>query len=257
MIKTVFVSDVGHVRSVNEDSAWAANLEQGYTLGIVADGMGGHQAGDTASRLAVETIVSDLSSLSRGTSFELRKEALRKAMLHANDVVYRRASGSVEMHNMGTTAVVVLMDRKEAIIGHIGDSRVYIYRKGGLTQLTEDHTLVHELVKSGQITEEEATQHPRRNVITRAVGTDAQVTVDLEHILLQDGDVMLLCSDGLSSYVAEHHILQTVGRTGVSLEDRAEQLLKLALDAGGEDNITVVLVEVLTAAGSSVKEWNK
>ncbi|WP_433946278.1 Stp1/IreP family PP2C-type Ser/Thr phosphatase [Paenibacillus sp. SN-8-1] len=255
MIKTVYVSDVGHVRSVNEDSSWVANLEQGFTLGIVADGMGGHQAGDTASRLAVETIVSDLKSLPRATSSELRREALRKAILHANEVVFRAASESVEYHNMGTTVVAILMDRREGIIGHIGDSRAYLFRQGNITQLTEDHTLVNELVKSRQISEEEAYNHPRRNVITRALGTDAQVDVDLIHVVLKEGDILLLCSDGLSSYVPKQQMAQTVGLPNVSLKDRADHLLQLALDVGGEDNITVALFEIPGTAGSSAKEW--
>lgn len=255
MIKTVYVSDVGHVRSVNEDSSWVAALEQGLTLGIVADGMGGHQAGDTASRLAVETIVSDLRTLSRTTSSELRREALRKAILHANEVVFRTASESVEYHNMGTTVVAILMDRREGIIGHIGDSRAYLFRQGNITQLTEDHTLVNELVKSRQISEEEAYNHPRRNVITRALGTDAQVAVDLIHVALKEGDILLLCSDGLSSYVSRQQMAQTVGLPNVSLKDRADHLLQLALDAGGEDNITVALFEISGTDGSSVKEW--
>ncbi|RUT36247.1 Stp1/IreP family PP2C-type Ser/Thr phosphatase [Paenibacillus zeisoli] len=255
MIKTVYVSDVGHVRSVNEDSSWVANLEQGFTLGIVADGMGGHQAGDTASRLAVETIVSDLKTISRATSIELRREALRRAILHANEVVFRTASESVEYHNMGTTVVAILMDRREGIIGHIGDSRAYLFRQGNITQLTEDHTLVNELVKSRQISEEEAYNHPRRNVITRALGTDAQVDVDLIHVVLREGDILLLCSDGLSSYVSRQQMAQTIGLSNISLKDRADHLLQLALDAGGEDNITVALFEIPGTAGSSVKEW--
>ncbi|USB34613.1 Stp1/IreP family PP2C-type Ser/Thr phosphatase [Paenibacillus sp. YPG26] len=255
MINTVYVSDVGHVRSVNEDSSWVANLEQGFTLGIVADGMGGHQAGDTASRLAVETIVSDLQSLPRATSPELRREALRKAILHANEVVFQTASASVEYHNMGTTVVAILMDRREGIIGHIGDSRAYLFRQGNITQLTEDHTLVNELVKSRQISEEEAYNHPRRNVITRALGTDAKVDVDLIHVALKEGDILLLCSDGLSSYVSKHKMAQTVGLPNVSLKDRADHLLQLALDVGGEDNITVALFEIPGAAGASAKEW--
>lgn len=256
MIKTVCVSDVGHVRSVNEDSFWVESLEQGFTLGIVADGMGGHQAGDTASRLAVETIASDLKKLPRATSTELRREAMRKAILHANEVVYRTASESVEYHNMGTTVEAVLLDRWEGVIGHIGDSRAYLFRQGIISQLTEDHTLVNELVKSRQISEEEASNHPRRNVITRALGTDAQVEVDLVHVALKEGDILLLCSDGLSSYVSKQQMAQTVGLTGVSLKDRADHLLQLALDVGGEDNITVALFEIPgVTTGSVVKEW--
>ncbi|WP_223066475.1 Stp1/IreP family PP2C-type Ser/Thr phosphatase [Paenibacillus caui] len=257
MINSVSVTNIGHIRSVNEDSFCVAHLEHGYTLGIVADGMGGHQAGDTASRLAVETISADLSALSQNLSSEECTEALSAAILHANEVIYRAASENDELHSMGTTVVAVLLGPSGGVIGHIGDSRAYKYKGGSAIQLTEDHTLVNELVKNKQISEAEASVHPRRNVIMRALGTDAEVAVDLYPVTLEEKEILLICSDGLSSYVSPEQITLTLGTSGASLKERADRLVELALDAGGEDNVTVVLLEHLAEGPvSGIKEWN-
>ena len=253
MIRTVYVSDVGHVRSVNEDSSWVSSLEQGYTLAIVADGMGGHQAGDLASKLTVETIVSQLQPLPPGLEVE---ELAEQAILHANDVVYQKASESDEYHNMGTTVVAVLLNEKDGIIGHIGDSRVYKYRSGKMVQLTEDHSLVNELLKTKQISEEQASVHPHRNVVTRAVGTDPKVEADLHFVSLEQGEMLLLCSDGLSNYVTLDQMILTLQADDLSLDERAGRLLQFALDAGGDDNITVALLEQCAEELSSGEEWN-
>jgi len=256
LIKTVFVSDIGRVRSVNEDSSWVARLEQGYTLAIVADGMGGHQAGDRASKLAVDTIVEDLHQLPSGLSAEECGESLKRAILHANEVVYREASEHEEYRNMGTTVVAVLLADNEGRIGHIGDSRVYKFSRGELVQLTEDHSLVNELLKTKQISEQEAHVHPHRNVVTRALGTDPEVAVDLYPVSLEQGEILLLCSDGLSNYVTLEQMTRTLGAADLELNDRADRLLRLALIAGGDDNITVALLEHSGEDGLSVKEWN-
>ncbi|MBB3127471.1 protein phosphatase [Paenibacillus rhizosphaerae] len=257
MIKTVHVSNVGRVRSVNEDSVWVGQLPQGYTLGIVADGMGGHQAGDTASRLAVETMTGDLSSLESGISPEGLKAALSDAILHANDVIYTEASKHEEFYNMGTTVVALLLSGDSGYIGHIGDSRAYKVAGGEVVQLTEDHKLVYELYKRGQISLENMKVHPMRNAITRALGTDADVSVDLYPISLSPGEVLLLCSDGLSDLVSSEHIGQISGNRELPLEERADRLLQLALLAGGDDNITVALFELQDeVAGQSIKEWD-
>ncbi|MFD1176178.1 Stp1/IreP family PP2C-type Ser/Thr phosphatase [Paenibacillus puldeungensis] len=256
MIKTVFVSDVGRVRSINEDCTWVAQLERGYTLGIVADGMGGHQAGDIASRLAVETITQDLAALPAGLSVEDCGEQLRKAILHANEVVFKKATEHEEYRSMGTTVVAVLLDNQEGMIGHIGDSRAYKFQHGELVQLTDDHSLVNELVKNKQISAEEANFHPHRNVVTRALGTDERVEVDMNRVTLEPGEILLLCSDGLSNYVTTEQMTLTLGSNDLALNDRADHLLQLALNAGGDDNISVALLEQLEDARSGIKEWN-
>lgn len=254
MIKTVFVSDVGRVRSVNEDSSWVSFLEQGYTLAIVADGMGGHQAGDLASKLTVETIVGELQLLPAGLEVEELAERLKQAILHANDVVFQKASERDEYHNMGTTVVAVLINEKDGIIGHIGDSRVYKFRSGKMVQLTEDHSLVNELLKTKQISEEQASVHPHRNVVTRALGTDPKVEADMHFVSLEQGEMLLLCSDGLSNYVTLDQMISTLQDGDLSLDERADRLLKFALDAGGDDNITVALLEQSGEEESSGEE---
>ncbi|MGM1050321.1 protein phosphatase [Paenibacillus uliginis N3/975] len=257
MINTVHVSHVGRVRQVNEDSVLIRHLEHGYTLGIVADGMGGHLAGDTASKLAVQTVAEDLSSLEPDMSMDGIRAALSDAILHANEVIYQEASADERLHNMGTTIVAVLLRGHEGYIGHIGDSRAYKISTGQVIRLTDDHTLVNELFKSGQITEEELESHPRKNVLIRALGTDIDVSVELSPVAIEAGEVLLLCSDGLSNPVRRDRIGQIVGSLELPLEEKADRLLQLALLAGGDDNITVALFEHQEeGAGQRIKGWN-
>lgn len=238
-------SDVGRIRHINEDRSWVGQLDNGITLAIVADGMGGHQAGDVASQLAVNTFRDMLEKSASKAELSLQegKMLIRQALVMANDVVYDMASRNEQYYNMGTTIVAALYKERQLIIGHIGDSRAYLITADGIAQLTEDHTLVNELVKTGQISLEEAAHHPRRNVITRAVGTDAQVEVDIYTAALSDHDVLLLCSDGLTNMVSDELMLQTVREDGLGLDDKADRLIQLALHAGGDDNITVVLLQ--------------
>lgn len=257
MIHTVHATHIGNVRNVNEDLSWVGRIKPGgYTLGIVADGMGGHLAGDTASRLTVETMVADLSGLEPGLSPEACEAALSDAILHANEVVYRKGESDIRYHNMGTTVVAVLLSGEQGIIAHIGDSRAYKVTSSGIERLTDDHTLVNELLKSGQISEKEASAHPRRNVLTRALGTDAEVKVDLRRIVLKPGEGLVLCSDGLSNFVAEAEMLRTVLKPGAALDDRAHKLVRMALNSGGDDNITVALFENgRVGQDAATKEW--
>ncbi|MCK9859689.1 Stp1/IreP family PP2C-type Ser/Thr phosphatase [Paenibacillus sp. ATY16] len=243
-------SDVGRIRHINEDRSWVGQLDNGITLAIVADGMGGHQAGDVASQLAVNTFrdMLEKSASKADLSMQEGKMLIRQALVMANDVVYDMASRNEQYYNMGTTIVAALYREQQLIIGHIGDSRAYLITADGIAQLTEDHTLVNELVKSGQISLEEAAHHPRRNVITRAVGTDAQVEVDIYTAALSDNDVLLLCSDGLTNMVSDEDMLQTVREEGLGLDDKADRLIQLALQAGGDDNVTVVLLQEESAA---------
>lgn len=169
--------------------------------------------------------------------------ALSDAILHANEVIFRTASTDDKYHNMGTTVVAALLNDAEGVIGHIGDSRAYKIAGKEVFQLTEDHTLVNELYKNGQISKEDVSHHPRRNVLTRALGTDAEVKVDMDAVRLEEGEVLLLCSDGLSNLVSNEQIIQVAGNLDLPLEDRADRLLQLALLAGGDDNITVALFE--------------
>lgn len=242
-MRTANRSDIGRIRHVNEDRAWAASLDSGLTAAIVADGMGGHQAGDVASQLAVDTFREAMSAVPAGLSAEAAKTALCQAILQANEAVFELASRHEHYRNMGTTVVAALLFESSAVIGHIGDSRAYRVRDEAISRLTEDHTLVNELAKSGQISPEEAANHPRRNVLTRALGTDREVEVDLKGIAWKPGDLLLLCSDGLYSMVSDEEICAVMTAEELDLEGKADRLIELALEAGGDDNVTVLLID--------------
>jgi PPM family protein phosphatase len=249
-VRTVVRSHVGKVRQVNEDQAWSGQLEGGLTVAIVADGMGGHRAGDVASGLAIGSLVESLQAWKSELGGPESEMELLQVIAKANETVYETALLNEKYHNMGTTVVLALVDGTHSLIAHIGDSRAYRLRGGELVQLTEDHTLVHELTKSGQLSAEEAAHHPRRNVLTRALGTDREAQADVRLYDWQAGDRLLLCSDGLSGLVEPKQLLATMKEPGAALERQAERLIELALEAGGDDNVTVVLVaETADASG--------
>lgn len=241
-LRTALRSHVGKVRQVNEDQAWSGVTGDGLTVAIVADGMGGHRAGDVASGLAVDSLVASVRAWKREEAIPDKSELVREWIRKANDVVFETASLNEQYHNMGTTVVLAIIEGQNGWIGHIGDSRAYRYREGRLSQLTEDHTLVNELTKSGQLSPEEAATHPRRNVLTRALGTDRDVAADVQSFDWQPGDRLVLCSDGLSGLVEQARLLQAMEEQDDDLDAKAERLIGLALDAGGDDNVTVVLV---------------
>ncbi len=239
---TVLRSHVGKVRQVNEDQAWSGVLAGGWTAAIVADGMGGHRAGDVASSLAVESLVQSLQAWEHSATVADSVPKLKEIIGQANKAVFDTAALNEQYHNMGTTVVMAMIREDSGLIGHIGDSRAYRLREGRLEQLTEDHTLVNELAKSGQLSPQEAAHHPRRNVLTRALGTDREVEADVRIIDWRSGDVLLLCSDGLSGLVDHSEVLATLEHSESELDQQAQRLIDLALLAGGDDNITVALV---------------
>jgi len=234
-------SHVGCVRQINEDYFACVVTLQGRVLAVVADGMGGHQAGDVASRLAVERIVRELRDLQADLEPEDEREKLMQALLLANEEVFRYAEEHPECNGMGTTVVAALLNPQGGVMAHIGDSRLYHYGAHGLTLQTEDHSLVQELMRSGQITIEEASVHPQRNVLMRALGTERDVIVDLGQLTWSEGDVVLLCSDGLSNKVSVSFMEQCLQQP-TSLQEQVDAMVQEALDAGGEDNITLVAV---------------
>ncbi len=207
-------------------------------LFAVADGMGGAKAGEVASALAADAVQ---QSGNDGESGEARVASL---IGEANRRVFRRASEDREAWGMGTTMTVALVEGDEVAIGHVGDSRAYLIREGRLEQLTDDHSLVAELVRSGKLTPEEAETHPQRSVITRVLGTEADVDVDTFSVQAAPGDLFLLCSDGLTSMVDDETILDAVERHRADLGEAAKALINAANRGGGEDNITVVFFEV-------------
>lgn len=244
---TAIKTNVGRVRPVNEDHAYACPDLNGFAVAVVADGMGGHQAGDVASQLAVDTVVSELQSIHHGLSVEQCEEAVREAIDKANTTIYRLGTSEGKYLGMGTTIVVAVAHHEVAIVGHIGDSRAYRWKDGTIMQITEDHTLVNELFKSGQITYEESLAHPRKHVVSRALGTDETETADIQRLEWGEGEMLLLCSDGLTNLVSDEQIAETL-RKGEQLDRKAERLIQYALQAGGDDNVTVVLLSNEPAA---------
>ena len=234
------VSDTGRRRRRNED----AYVVQ-PPLFAVADGMGGAQAGEVASRLAAEALRDEESGDGAG------EERVAQLIQEANRRVYARSHEDASASGMGTTMTVALVDGGRVSIGHVGDSRAYLIRDGRLEQLTEDHSLVAELLRSGQLSPEEAERHPQRSVITRALGTDPDVDVDTFSIDARPGDVFMLCSDGLTTMVPDERILETIQNSRQDLEAAARQLVSNANRGGGEDNITVVFFEIVEEGAAS------
>ncbi len=234
-------TDVGLVRSVNQDSLFVAE-----GLFVVADGMGGHQGGEVASQVATQT----LGGTIEGDEGELTSgRELIERIQNANEAILAQGSADSSLRGMGTTvsAIAVLDGFHGAILGvaNVGDSRVYRLRDGSLEQITEDHSLVAELVRDGRLSEEEAEHHPRKNVLTRALGITSPVEVDLFEHEVVAGDRFLICSDGLTNEVAHDDIAATLGSDD-SLDDLAQRLVEMANDGGGRDNTTVVLVDVVS-----------
>jgi serine/threonine protein phosphatase PrpC len=226
------VTDPGRRRRRNEDAFVVRP-----PLFAVADGIGGAQAGEVASRLATEA----LHEQEAGAGGRERVSDLIQA---ANQRVYERSSADAAASGMGTTITVALVEDELVSIGHVGDTRAYLVRDGSLEQLTDDHSLVGELLRGGKLSPEEAEAHPQRSVITRALGTDPDVDVDTFSVETRPGDLFLLCSDGLTSMVADEEILHTIEQHRHDLDRAARELVGLANRGGGEDNITVVFFEI-------------
>jgi PPM family protein phosphatase len=230
--RSAVLTDTGRKRRRNEDSFLFEP-----PLFAIADGMGGAQAGELASRLTVD-------ALREGRGDGSAEQRLVGLVQEANRRVYERQSSDQSASGMGTTVTVALLEGNQVVLGHVGDSRAYLVRDGALAQLTEDHSLVQELLRDGRLTPEEARVHPQQAVITRALGTDPDVDVDTFRVDAQPGDVFLLCSDGLSSMVGDDTILDLVERNRGDLDGAARALVDAANAGGGEDNITVICFEV-------------
>jgi len=255
-MKTAYKTDIGRIRSVNEDCATVLSNMNGLTLALLADGMGGHKAGDVASQMTIDVMQRELRTVHDEMSVKQWEAAITMAIDRANAEVYYKASQNPEFVGMGTTIVIGLMTNSRLAIAHIGDSRAYLIHKGQLTRITEDHSLVNELLKSGQISKEEAVLHPRRNVITRALGTEQKIEADISHTEWYPGDTLLLCTDGLSNLLAETLMVEILNMDS-SLEGKADLLIERALEAGGDDNVTVVLVsneQPLMSKGGQVND---
>jgi len=226
------VTDPGRRRRRNEDSYV---IEP--PLFAIADGMGGAQAGEVASRLATVALKESGTEASG-------EERIIDLIQEANRRVYDRSSTDPNTSGMGTTITVAVVEDERVAFGHVGDSRAYLIREATMEQLTEDHSLVNELLKTGRLSREEAETHPQRSVITRALGTDPDVDVDTFTIAAREGDLFLLCSDGLTDMVSEDSILSVVERNRDDISGALRALVRAANKAGGEDNITVVAFEI-------------
>ena len=233
--RVAWITDTGRKRRRNED-AYVCEPP----LFAIADGMGGAQAGEVASRLAA-------AALRESGAAAGGEQRIVDLIQEANRRVYDRSSTDPTTSGMGTTITVALAEDGQVAFGHVGDSRAYLIREGTMEQVTEDHSLVNELLKSGKLSPEEAETHPQRSVITRALGTDPDVDVDTFTIAAETGDLFLLCSDGLTDMVEEHAILELVERNRGDIDAALKALVKAANRGGGEDNITVVAFEISDA----------
>jgi len=243
------LTDVGRKRKGNEDSHFV-NPEE--SLFVVADGMGGHAAGEVASRIAVESINEFICltggdeeitwpfGLDENISYDGNR--LKTAIRFANKKVIEATREKTEYEGMATTVAAVLVDDTVANLGHVGDSRVYLFRGDGVRQLTSDHSWVNEQLLSGVISADQARSHPLRNVVTRALGGKADLQVEMQVHKIEAGDVLLLCSDGLTTMITDEDIAKVVRESGGDVEKAAQALVASANAKGGEDNITVLLI---------------
>lgn len=241
-MKVCGLTDNGLSRENNQDSLFVSNVED-LPLFIVADGMGGHNAGEIASSVAVETIKEKFI----GNKENLRSKediikTIKDSVYEANKRIYFKALGAPECSGMGTTLTMSYIFHNEIYIGHIGDSRAYHISDRGIEQLTEDDSLVNELIKNGSITKEEAINHPQRNIITKALGTSIDIEINIQTIKYKSGDILIICSDGLSNMVKENKVFDIIkAEEDISLA--CEILVELAKKNGGSDNITLIIIK--------------
>ena len=242
MIKAYAKSDVGKVREMNQDYYYISNSLDEVQLYILADGMGGYNGGEIASKIAVETAKNYIENNFK----EIEKDRdsiiqlLGSSMEYANMVVYEKSQEKPELHGMGTTLEICLIYNNKVYIGHIGDSRIYRIRKEFIRKLTQDHSYVQKLVKEGTITKEQAEHHPQKNMLMKALGCNAFVEPDVMVKGFLKDDILIMCSDGLSNMVDQQTIYEMASK---NIEQATKDLVQLAKDRGGYDNITVVIIK--------------
>ncbi len=240
MLKTASLSDPGIRRAMNQDMVYSSELPVGNLpdLFMVADGMGGHKAGDYASRCAVDTIVRSVMEDAQTD----QEEIIRKAISVANEEILEKSTEDPNYEGMGTTLVACTIAENLMKVANVGDSRLYLLREHKITQITEDHSLVQEMVRLGKIDQENARNHPKKNIITKAVGVMPEVEADYFDVPLQKGDEILLCSDGLSNMLEDEEI-RMIMEAGRDITEQAEALVRAANNNGGKDNISVIVIE--------------
>ena len=239
MLKTFSITDIGRKRKVNQDYIYTSEEPVGNlpNVFIVADGMGGHNAGDYASKVTVETMLAEMQS-----SFEKNPTLIfRRAIEEANEVIRRRADEDKKLEGMGTTVVVASCMGRFLQVANVGDSRLYVVNRE-IRQITRDHSLVEEMVRMGEIAKDAAKDHPDKNIITRAVGAADKVVADFFQVNLEPQDYILICTDGLTNMVEDQDI-RSIINSQRDVAECAERLVRTANDNGGKDNITVVVIE--------------
>jgi PPM family protein phosphatase len=243
VVQAALRTDVGRIRTENQDFGIVSSPEdekgRGEQLIMVADGMGGHRGGATASRLAATTVKSEFyANSAQGVA-----ASLRRAFEQANLKILGEASSNPELRGMGTTGSAVVVRNNQACIAHVGDSRVYLVRAGRIRQLTDDHSLVASMVREGLLTSKEAETHPRRNVLQRSIGVEKDLEIDVgEPFAIEKGDTFILCSDGLHGLVKENEMLDVAGQP---ISDAANEFIRRALERGAPDNVTVIVARVV------------
>ncbi|AFS78686.1 protein phosphatase-2C [Gottschalkia acidurici 9a] len=237
-------SDIGKVREINQDSYFYFDDEK-LPIFIVADGMGGHKAGEIASNLAISVIKEyyekNKENIINGEMFV--PKFINESIDLANEEIIKEANEDESLKGMGTTVTMGIMFEKDIYVGHVGDSRAYLLRDNKLIQLTHDHSLVGELLRSGSITKEEAFNHPKKNIITRALGTNSNVNVDIVTKEVTTKDIIILCTDGLTNMVSEERIVDVVNNTE-NMTDSCNILANTANELGGIDNITIMIMRI-------------
>src|SRR5699024_9269554 len=237
-----FITDQGQVRSVNEDAGGVFFNAEEQLLAMVADGMGGHKAGEVASKLAVSHVQKAWKDCDKINSPMEAEAWLENTIQVMNKSIYDRSLENKEYEGMGTNVVMSICTKDYITIAHIGDSRAYIYSNTSFNQLTNDHSLVNELIRTGQITEGDAEEHPRKNVLTRAVGTEEVVQAEIGTYNWMEDDCLLLCSDGLTNKVSDQELYNLFQQFD-HLEEMTKEFIHMANERGGEDNITLTVVE--------------
>ncbi|MGV3487807.1 MAG: Stp1/IreP family PP2C-type Ser/Thr phosphatase [Tuberibacillus sp.] len=240
-MKTIYKTDCGKHRSNNEDNVGVFHNDNA-TLAIVADGMGGEKAGEVASGMALDYFAKKWQTIDSEWNIQALEEWLQQCVIGANQSIYDYAREHPECDGMGTTVVAAICTQETVIIANVGDSRCYFMNPNGhLKQVTEDHTLVNQLLKAGQLSKSDAENHPMKHVIVRACGTEPEIEVDIDTLEWSSGDQVILCSDGLSDMLSEEEIAAIMNGEG-NIEEKANQLIAQANHAGGNDNITLTIV---------------
>lgn len=239
MLKTFSITDIGKKRQLNQDYVFTSECAVGHlpNIFIVADGMGGHNAGDFASKCTVETIVKEIEASEETDKIKMIAHAIERA----NKVVLDTSLQDESLSGMGTTVVVATVEGNHLQVANVGDSRLYIVNEQ-IRQITRDHSLVEEMIRMGGIDRASARNHPDKNIITRAVGVKETVEIDFFQVTLQEGDIILMCSDGLTNMLEDEEIRMIMNGQR-DIVEKAEELVKAANDNGGKDNIAVIIIE--------------